>query len=304
NGCRQEIYNRFDTSAFEFLDDLFPKYFEFFNSYEKLLMTMFGRERVSRIIDEEIGKVASTKQEQIRVKAFFETKVFARVVFRIISGELCYPVSPAEENFIDEALRTLTPREQKVIKMRFGLDCENLTLEQVAKRFDVTGELIRQIEGKALRKLRHPRYNQGIKDSIRRPMKDRLFEALGCLSALCAPQANISDQAQLLKDVPYVRNLIETFTAQVERLKAENVELRLNQKEKAPVARYDLLDLSIHEMEISVRAYNCLCDAGLMTVRAITSKTREEILGINNLGKKSFTEIHAFLQENGLDFAV
>jgi RNA polymerase primary sigma factor len=56
-----------------------------------------------------------------------------------------------------EVLRTLTAREEKVIKMRFGLeDGSEHTLEEVGQSFAVTRERIRQIEAKALRKLRHP----------------------------------------------------------------------------------------------------------------------------------------------------
>ena len=56
-----------------------------------------------------------------------------------------------------EAVDTLTPRESKVIKLRFGLDRDHdHTLEQIANIFNVTRERIRQIEAKALRKLRHP----------------------------------------------------------------------------------------------------------------------------------------------------
>jgi RNA polymerase primary sigma factor len=54
-------------------------------------------------------------------------------------------------------LKTLTPREEKIIKMRFGLeDGSEHTLEQVGQTFAVTRERIRQLEAKALRKLRHP----------------------------------------------------------------------------------------------------------------------------------------------------
>jgi len=54
-------------------------------------------------------------------------------------------------------LRTLTPREEKIVKMRFGLeDGSEHTLEEVGRSFAVTRERIRQIEAKALRKLRHP----------------------------------------------------------------------------------------------------------------------------------------------------
>ena len=56
-----------------------------------------------------------------------------------------------------EILDSLTPREAKVLRMRFGIEMNtDHTLEEVGKQFDVTRERIRQIEAKALRKLRHP----------------------------------------------------------------------------------------------------------------------------------------------------
>jgi len=58
---------------------------------------------------------------------------------------------------IEEALTSLTPRERDVLKMRFGLDDGYPhTLEEVGRHFEVTRERIRQIEAKALKKLRHP----------------------------------------------------------------------------------------------------------------------------------------------------
>ena len=57
-----------------------------------------------------------------------------------------------------EMLETLTPREQQVLRLRFGIDEKTeYTLEEIGKRFNVTRERIRQIEAKALRKLRHPK---------------------------------------------------------------------------------------------------------------------------------------------------
>ena len=59
-------------------------------------------------------------------------------------------------------LDTLTPREAKVLRMRFGIEMNtDHTLEEVGKQFDVTRERIRQIEAKALRKLRHPSRSSG-----------------------------------------------------------------------------------------------------------------------------------------------
>ncbi len=58
---------------------------------------------------------------------------------------------------VQEVLDSLTPREAKVLRMRFGVEMStDHTLEEVGKQFDVTRERIRQIEAKALRKLRHP----------------------------------------------------------------------------------------------------------------------------------------------------
>lgn len=66
-----------------------------------------------------------------------------------------------------EVLNTLTEREQKVLKLRFGLeDGRSRTLEEVGKEFDVTRERIRQIEAKALRKLRHPSRSKKLKDYL------------------------------------------------------------------------------------------------------------------------------------------
>lgn len=66
-----------------------------------------------------------------------------------------------------EVLNTLTDREQKVLKLRFGLDDgRTRTLEEVGREFDVTRERIRQIEAKALRKLRHPSRSKKLKDYL------------------------------------------------------------------------------------------------------------------------------------------
>ena len=64
----------------------------------------------------------------------------------------------------EQVLNTLTPREERIIKMRFGLeDGTEHTLEQVGQNFGVTRERIRQIEAKALRKLRHPSRNSRLR---------------------------------------------------------------------------------------------------------------------------------------------
>mgnify|MGYP001829285826 CR=1 FL=1 len=73
---------------------------------------------------------------------------------------------PYTEQLLD-VLDTLTPREEKVLRLRFGLDDgHQRTLEEVGREFKVTRERIRQIEAKALRKLRHPSRSKKLKDYL------------------------------------------------------------------------------------------------------------------------------------------
>ncbi len=68
---------------------------------------------------------------------------------------------------LNNVLHTLTPREEQVLKLRFGLeDGRPRTLEEVGKQFDITRERIRQIEAKALRKLRHPSRSKQLRDYL------------------------------------------------------------------------------------------------------------------------------------------
>lgn len=81
-----------------------------------------------------------------------------------------------------EILESLTPREAKVLRMRFGIDMNtDHTLEEVGRQFDVTRERIRQIEAKALRKLRHP------------TRSDRLRSFLTAKTASCKPKPQVSN---------------------------------------------------------------------------------------------------------------
>ncbi len=68
---------------------------------------------------------------------------------------------------IEEVLDTLNEREQRVLRLRFGLDDGKArTLEEVGREFGVTRERIRQIEAKALRKLRHPQRSKKLRDYL------------------------------------------------------------------------------------------------------------------------------------------
>jgi RNA polymerase primary sigma factor len=81
------------------------------------------------------------------------------------------PIQSAYETMlrekIDEVLGTLSPREARVLRLRFGLDTGTpYTLAEVGEKFGLTRERIRQIEGKALRRLRHPRRARQLKEYL------------------------------------------------------------------------------------------------------------------------------------------
>ena len=85
----------------------------------------------------------------------------------VIENPVDYTTRVVLREQLDEVLDTLTDREENVLRMRFGLDDGKMrTLEDVGKVFNVTRERIRQIEAKALRKLRHPSRSKQLKDFI------------------------------------------------------------------------------------------------------------------------------------------
>ena len=81
------------------------------------------------------------------------------------------PIDAASNQLFKEqivaVLQTLTPREQRILQLRFGLeDGRSRTLEEVGKEFNLTRERIRQIEAKALRRLRHPSRSRKLRDYL------------------------------------------------------------------------------------------------------------------------------------------
>mgnify|MGYP003375380585 CR=1 FL=1 len=114
--------------------------------------------RTSRMLLQELGR-EPTNEENSQLGDFIEDE------------SLLSPVDSASFSMLKEelevAMASLTERERNVIKLRFGLDDgKTRTLEEVGKEFNVTRERIRQIEAKALRKLRHPSRSRKLKDFL------------------------------------------------------------------------------------------------------------------------------------------
>ena len=136
--------------------------------YSRQLMQENGREPTSEEIGEKLGMSAEKVREIMKIAqdpVSLETPIGeeedSHLGDFIPDDDTPSPAEATSTNILREELErqlhTLTPREEHVIKLRFGLyDGRTRTLEEVGKEFDITRERIRQIEAKALRKLRHP----------------------------------------------------------------------------------------------------------------------------------------------------
>ena len=136
--------------------------------YSRQLLQEYGREPTAEEVGEKLGMSADKVREIMKIAqdpVSLETPIGeeedSHLGDFIPDDDTPSPAEATSTNILREELErqlhTLTPREEHVIKLRFGLyDGRTRTLEEVGKEFDITRERIRQIEAKALRKLRHP----------------------------------------------------------------------------------------------------------------------------------------------------
>ena len=142
------------------------------------LLQEYGREPLPEEIAEEMGipedkvrEIIKIAQEPVSLETPIGEEEDSHLGDFIPDDDAPAPAEAAAFTLLKEqlmsVLSTLTPREEMVLKLRFGLeDGRARTLEEVGKEFKVTRERIRQIEAKALRKLRHPSRSRRLKDSI------------------------------------------------------------------------------------------------------------------------------------------
>jgi RNA polymerase primary sigma factor len=121
--------------------------------------------------EDKIRKVLKIAKEPISMETPIGEDEDANIGDLIEDVTIAQPIDNATKNNLTESTRgvlgSLTAREAKVLRMRFGIDMNtDHTLEEVGKQFDVTRERIRQIEAKALRKLRHPTRSDHLRSFI------------------------------------------------------------------------------------------------------------------------------------------
>lgn len=145
---------------------------------QRQLLQELGRdpfpEEISKVMDLPVDKVREIQkiaQEPVSLETPIGEEEDSHLGDFIPDDDAPAPAEAAAFTMLKEqlinVLDTLTPREEKVLRLRFGLDDGRArTLEEVGKEFNVTRERIRQIEAKALRKLRHPSRSKKLKDYL------------------------------------------------------------------------------------------------------------------------------------------
>ena len=218
-------------------------------------------------------------------------------IFRAIFGT---PIDPETHEEIGQmlgdrgaleiamVLANVSDREAEVLRYRFQ---KNKTYEELTDVFGVGRERIRQIEHKALRRMRKP--------VVQRLL---LMGASGWLKDLVESEANRIAEERIPREVS--KQISERLEWARERMmvrEAEELALALNGEPDADPKVIQAENITVEEMELSVRSYNCLKRAGYNTVADIIAKTYDELKIIRNLGKKSLEEIIQKVNELGFD---
>jgi len=144
----------------------------------KQLMAELGRDPLNSEIAERMGiseqrvcEIQKIAQDPVSLESPVGEEDESKISDFVEDDTIKSPTENAAQDILKSQLlsviETLTPREQKVIRLRYGLDDGHArTLEEVGKEFNVTRERIRQIEAKALRKLRHPNRSKKLQDFV------------------------------------------------------------------------------------------------------------------------------------------
>lgn len=190
----------------------------------------------------------------------------SNVALEIFGEEIDLPTD-FEGTFLYVVKSKLKQRESTVLLQRYQ---EKMTLEEVGRRHNVTRERIRQIEVKALRKLRYPAHSKLMRNGLKKWTDTQIS-----LAAEAAAKAE--------------RFRIETFEMQ------EDGDLVKVEESKTP----DALRAELEDLDLSVRSYNCLKRAGCQTLGDVVAKG-QGIYKIRNLGKKSAEEIFRKIESYGI----
>lgn len=202
---------------------------------------------------------------------------------------------------VEKEISTLSEREQKILYLRYK---EGLTLEEVGKEFGVTRERIREIEAKALRRLRHPSHMRNLCYGYKLIEEDREVTYDLEEKRIRFTEELNGKKAELLKIKEQIAAIPKADTANSEYEKLFSEFCIANEVESLEIREPDRLFITLEEVQkpLSVRTYNCLKRAGCNTLNDVyTIALNRKLWKVRNLGCKSMAEILCKLIEYGAD---
>ncbi|MBL7132251.1 MAG: hypothetical protein ISS45_12780 [Candidatus Omnitrophica bacterium] len=170
---------------------------------------------------------------------------------------------------IEDVLSTFPRKESLIIENRYLFLNRKQTLEELGKILRVTRERVRQIEQGAIKRLSHPTRQKIIREK---------------LSKLIFKGTTVADSS---------------LTGEIDKLQIELNQLKQKLTGGSP---QEISNLPMTEVELSVRANNCLRDANIKTIGELVNKTESELLSFKNLGEKTLWELREILHSFGLKF--
>jgi hypothetical protein len=265
------------------------------NGLEILINAIFGKRTPKNIIEPILVDILH--QEYQKTGEFSLKNVYKytedALINKIKHGAM--GITPRKAEFFYEtlaALKGLTEKERGVLSHRFGLhDGKRRTLKEVGKMYNLSVERIRMIEAIAIRKLKHPkRYKE--------------FDIIACLTTDEELGRYIAKQEEAKKRDRFYRELYPDIEEDViSRIPNDiNLQQRIFERMGAltPPIEPKIFHRSIAELELSYRPLNRLMSTGICTIGEAMQKTDEELLRINNFGKKSLVEVRQALLRLGL----
>ena len=186
-------------------------------------------------------------------------------------------------------LANLSDREADIIRWRFQ---KGKTLEEVHEIYGLNRERIRQIEAKALRKMRRPCVAGLLKMGLAGWMEEQ-----------------IQQEAKRIADAEVPRRVNKEISERLEWAKermmereAQELALALNGEPDPDPKVIQAENITVEEMELSVRSYNCLKRGGIDTMADLIERKKSDMYTVRNLGRKSLEEIEQKMKENGFAF--
>lgn len=234
-------------------------------------------------------------------------------------NEKVYDFSMTEYGSLKERITnvfsTLNEMEREVLLYRFGFYGRFYTFNEVAKKLSKTSSRIGQIEHKAIRKLYHP--NRSRKINIQHNyniIMNTKAHSIDFENILIDEIANYllskNDNITFFNEILSKNNISLKFDSN----EFKNAEYKCNEgsfalekygidyimlEKDGDGCKRRILEMTIDDLDLSVRAYNCLKRAGINTLSDLVNKTEEDMMKVRNLGKKAFDEVVMKIQELG-----